>query len=143
MKQSPEALAYLESRGLRSAEMIDRFQLGFSNRTLGYRIPEKNRQAGEEVRTRLQKLGLLRESGHEHFRGSLVVPVFDESGDVAEIYGRKITPNLRKGTPLHLYLPGPHRGVFNVEALAASKEVILCEALIDALTLLVRAASGT
>ena len=50
------------------------------------------------------------------------------------MYGRKITPNLREGTPLHLYLPGPHRGVWNEAALAASKEIILCEALIDALT---------
>ena len=50
------------------------------------------------------------------------------------MYGRKITPNLREGTPLHLYLPGPHRGVWNEEALVASKEIILCESLIDALT---------
>jgi DNA primase len=34
-----------------------------------------------------------------------------------------------------LYLPGPHRGVFNEEALIASKEIILCESIIDALTL--------
>ena len=51
-----------------------------------------------------------------------------------EMYGRKVTPNLREGTPNHLYLPGEHRGVWNEEALAASKEIILCEALIDALT---------
>ena len=50
------------------------------------------------------------------------------------MYGRKITPNLREGTPNHLYLPGEHRGVWNEEALIASKDVILCEALIDALT---------
>ena len=50
------------------------------------------------------------------------------------MYGRKITPNLREGTPDHLYLPGEHGGVWNEEALAASKEIILCEALIDALT---------
>ena len=50
------------------------------------------------------------------------------------MYGRKITPGLREGTPLHLYLPGPHRGVWNEAALAVSKEIILCEALIDALT---------
>ena len=50
------------------------------------------------------------------------------------MYGRKITPGLRPGTPLHLYLPGPHRGVWNEAALAASKEIILCESLIDALT---------
>jgi hypothetical protein len=50
------------------------------------------------------------------------------------MYGRKITPNLREGTPNHLYLPGEHRGVWNEEALIASKEIILCESLIDALT---------
>jgi DNA primase len=134
LKQSPEALKYLESRGLRSSEMIDRFKLGFANRTLGYRLPAKNRVAGADMRGRLQALGVLRESGHEHFNGSVVIPVFNGSGEVVEMYGRKITPGLREGTPLHLYLPGGHRGVWNEEALIASKEIILCEALIDALT---------
>ncbi len=134
LKQSPEALAYLESRGIRSDEAIARFRLGFANRTLGLRLPEKNRKAGAEIRTRLQQLGVLRESGHEHFNGSLVIPVFDAGGNVVEVYGRKITPNLRPGTPLHLYLPGPHRGVWNGEALAEHREIILTESLIDALT---------
>ena len=134
LKQSPDALKYLESRGLKSAEMIDHFRLGFANRTLGYRLPDKNRVAGAELRGRLQKLGIYRESGHEHFNGSVVIPIFDLSGQVVQMYGRKITPNLRTGTPDHLYLPGPHRGVWNEAALAASKDIILCEALIDALT---------
>ena len=134
LKQSPEALKYLESRGLKSSEIIDRFKLGFANRTLGYRLPAKNRAAGAEVRGRLQELGIYRKSGHEHFNGSIVIPVFNSQGEVVEMYGRKITPNLREGTPDHLYLPGAHRGVWNEEALAASKEIILCEALIDALT---------
>jgi DNA primase len=130
LKQSPEALAYLESRGLRSPEAIERFRLGFANRTLGYRLPSK------AARERLQQLGLIRDSGHEHFNGSLVVPLFGEQGEVLGMYGRKITPEskLRKGTPLHLYLPGPHRGLFNLEGLRSSKTVILCEALLDALT---------
>jgi len=134
LKQSPEALAYLEQRGIRSDAAIEHFRLGFANRTLGLRLPAMNRKAGADVRTRLQRLGVLRESGHEHFNGSLVIPVMDATGNVQEVYGRKITSALRAGTPLHLYLPGPHRGVWNVEALAASKEIILCEALIDALT---------
>jgi DNA primase catalytic core len=134
LKQSPEALAYLEKRGLRGEELIGEFRLGFANRTLGYRLPEKNRKAGAELRGRLSRLGVLRESGHEHFNGSLVIPVFDSAGAVVELYGRKITPGLREGTPAHLYLPGPHRGVWNEAALAASKEIILCESLIDALT---------
>ena len=134
LKESPKALSYLEQRGLRSEEAIEKFKLGYANRTLGYRLPQKNRVAGAESRGRLQRLGVLRESGHEHFSGCLVIPVFDEHGAVTEFYGRKIVRGLHADIPLHLYLPGPHRGVWNVEALQASKEIILCEALIDALT---------
>jgi len=134
LKASPEALRYLEARGIRDAEAVERFRLGFANRTLGLRLPDKRRHDGAEIRARLEKLGLYRASGHEHFNGSLVVPVLDEAGNVTEVYGRKVTSRLREGTPLHLYLPGPHRGVWNVEALAHHKEIILCEALIDALT---------
>jgi DNA primase len=134
LKQSPEALKYLQSRGLEHPEMIDHFRLGFSNRTLCYRLPERNRKDGAEIRDRLQRLGIIRESGHEHFTGSIVIPIIDLDGNVTEIYGRKITEGLRQGTPLHTYLPGPHKGVWNEEALAISKEIILCESLIDALT---------
>ncbi|WP_400189915.1 toprim domain-containing protein [Massilia orientalis] len=135
LRQSPEALAYLASRGLDHPELVERFRLGYANRTLGLRLPEKSRLSGADIRARLQKVGILRESGHEHFNGSLVVPVFDETGHVSEIYGRKIRDDLRKGTPLHLYLPGAHRGVWNEAGLAqANGEIILCEALIDAMT---------
>ncbi|OEZ96193.1 CHC2 zinc finger domain-containing protein [Duganella sp. HH101] len=134
LKQSPEALAYLQARGLAHPDLIERFKLGYANRTLGLRLPEKNRAAGADIRARLQKIGIYRESGHEHFNGSLVVPVFDAAGDVTEVYGRKVRDDLRRGTPAHLYLPGPHRGVWNEAALATSPEIILCEALIDAMT---------
>jgi DNA primase len=132
--QSPEALDYLQRRGIGNEEAIRTFKLGFANRTLGYRLPEKNRAAGAELRGGLQRIGILRESGHEHFNGSIVIPVIAPTGEVTEVYGRKINDNLRTGTPMHLYLPGPHRGVWNAAALGTTKEVILCEALIDALT---------
>jgi DNA primase catalytic core len=134
LQDSPEALAYLAARGLDHPELLLRFRLGYANRTLGYRLPSKKLKAGREIRGRLQALGVLRESGHEHFNGSLVVPVFGEGGRVVEIYGRKIGERLRKGTPLHLYLPGPHRGVWNAGGLRDRGEVILCESLLDALT---------
>jgi DNA primase len=134
MKQGTEGIEYLHHRSLKNPEIIDRFKLGISNRTLCYRLPEKNRQTGRELREKLIKLGIMRASGHENFAGSLVIPIFDESGNVVDIYGRKLRNDLRKGTALHLYLPGPHKGVWNFSCLAASKEIILCEALIDALT---------
>jgi len=134
LKQTPEAQQYVVNRGLGSAEMIEQFRLGFANRTLTYRVPDKNRKQGKEQRGQLERLGILRESGHEHFNGSLVIPVFNLEGEVVEMYGRKIGRALRENTPLHSYLPGPMRGIWNEQALIASKEIILCEALIDALT---------
>jgi DNA primase catalytic core len=134
LKQSPEVLAYLAARGLDHPELIDTFLLGYANRTLGLRLPSKDGQTGLSIRTRLQRIGIYRETGHEHFNGSLTVPILDAAGNVTEIYGRKVRDDLRKGTPLHLYLPGPHRGIWNESGLVGAKEVILCEAIIDAMT---------
>jgi DNA primase len=139
LKASPEALDYLERRGLGNPELIEHFRLGFANRTLAYRLAPKQYKAGAEMRTALQRVGILRDSGHEHFNGSIVVPLFGASADgalrpVVGAYARKLLDNLRAGTPKHLYLPGPHRGVFNREGLEGQPEIILCEALLDALT---------
>jgi DNA primase len=137
LRESPDALDYLERRCLRHPEVIDRFRLGYANRTIGYRIPNKQRQAGEAVRSKLQAIGVLRDSGHEHFRGSVVVPVFDEDGEIVQLYGRRVgrarDRGSRDGTG-HLWLPGPRRGVWNRDALATSSEIIICQSIIDALT---------
>ena len=134
LKQSTEALDYLKVRGLTHPELIDHFRLGFANRTLGFRLPSKNRVEGKLIRAQLQDVGLFRASGHEHFNGSIVVPIMDKYNHIYGMYGRKIRNNLRKGTPKHLYLPGEHKGVFNQEGLKLDMEVVLCESIIDALT---------
>ena len=134
LTQSKAALDYLASRGLDDEQLVRRFRVGFADRTLGLRLPDRNRKEGAELRSRLQELGVFRkDSGHEHFNGSVVFPIVNGNDHVAEIYGRKITKGLRKGTPEHLYLPGPHHGIFNPEALR-KPEIILCESVIDALT---------
>jgi hypothetical protein len=73
-----EALRYLDSRGFTHPEMIERFQIGSANRTLGYRLPDGNRKEGAELRGRLQRLGIIRESWHKHYpsrrRGVYVHP---------------------------------------------------------------------
>ena len=130
--QTPAALAYLEKRGIRSEEAIKTFRLGFADRTLGLRLPQKNRQTGAAIRERLEKLGVYRESGHEHLNGCLVVPILGPDGAILGAYGRKIIESQSTGIK-HLYLPGPHRGLWNPACLG-SREVILCEALLDALT---------
>jgi len=53
LKTSPDALAYLESRGFTgaaAAEAIDTFQLGYANRTLGLRLPT-NTEIGKILMT--------------------------------------------------------------------------------------------
>ncbi len=132
--EAPEALGYLARRRIDHGEAIETFRLGYANRTLGYRLPAGDRREGAELRGRLQQFGIIRESGHEHFNGSLVIPVVN-GGEVTEVYGRKVRDDLRRGTPLHLYLPGPHRGVWNLDAFGVSDEIIVCESLIDALSL--------
>ena len=134
LTQSKAALDYLASRGLDDDKLVRRFRVGFADRTLGLRLPSRDSRKGAELRSRLQELGVFRkDSGHEHFNGSVVFPIVNGNDHVAEIYGRKITKNLRKGTPEHLYLPGPHHGIFNPEALT-QPEIILCESVIDAMT---------
>ncbi|MCF6312419.1 MAG: CHC2 zinc finger domain-containing protein [Verrucomicrobiales bacterium] len=132
--QSKAALDYLASRGLDDDDLVKKFRIGYADRTLGLRLPAANRKDGAAIRERLQELGVFRkESGHEHFNGSLVFPIVNGDEHVAEIYGRKITRGLRKGTPNHLYLPGPHHGIFNPDALK-KRDLILCESILDALT---------
>ena len=36
----------------------------------------------------------MRETGHEHFNGSVVIPIIAPSGEITEVYGRKITERL-------------------------------------------------
>jgi len=129
-KETSEAQAYLASRGLDYTEKLAHFQIGFADRTLGLRLPFKNRQDGERLRSRLIQLGVWRKSGHEHFNGCVVVPLRDETGATVSLYGRRL---ITQDGFTHLYPPGPHRGLFNPAALGWP-EIILCEAPLDALT---------
>ena len=73
---------------------------------------------------------------------ALVFPIIDAQGTVTEIYGRK-TNEKQKNKLYHLYLPGPHRGIWNPDCLkspvptegtTAERSIILTESIIDALT---------
>ncbi|MFD3242539.1 CHC2 zinc finger domain-containing protein [Rahnella perminowiae] len=146
---SPEAHEWLTRRGLNHPELVSHFRLGFAglhgvSGEAGI-LPSPASLEGKRLREKLAGLGVLRESTkQDHFRGSVVVPVIGWSesvnvahrGRVLQLYGRRTQPDYKilKGSPKHLYLPSPLAGVWNEEALKASSEIILCEALIDAMT---------
>ena len=125
-----------ESAGSEHAEMIERFRLGFANRTLGYRLPEKNRKAGAEIRGRLHE---ARHPARERARALQRVARDPDlrrrtgrvrrdvrAQDHAEAAARDAAAPVPAGAAPRRLQRGGARG--------EPKEVILCEALIDALT---------
>ncbi len=134
LKSNTDALAYLEKRGLTHAEIIDRFKIGFVDRSLGLRVPPKQgNKTGSTMRESLEAIGILRDTGHEHLRGCITFPLYNLQGEIVQVYGRRLD-NGGKSKQRHFYLPRPLAGVFNAEALQAYEEIILCESIIDALT---------
>jgi len=131
----PPAMRYLQQRKCFNAEAGKLFQIGYANRTLGYRIPPGKTAAGKRLKEQLTRLGVLRKkTGHEHLNGCVVFPIFDDQGNVAQMYGRRLTREAPGQSP-HLYLAGKHRAVWNAAALRNQKEWLLCESIIDGLTL--------
>jgi hypothetical protein len=138
LKESPEALDFLRKRGITNPDCIEQFRIGYANRTLGLKLPTKDKKAGREIRSRLEALNLFRpNSGHEHFNGCVVFPIHspDGTGCVVDIYGRKVGSHLRKGTPMDMFMATERKGVWNIQGFGVKDEIILCESLFDALLL--------
>lgn len=136
LSASAEAQTYLEKRGLLNPELIHHFKLGYANRTLGAMVSGHARPKEAALRAQLERVGLYRASHREHLTGCLTIPVRGMNGEVLELYGRRIEPP-KRGAPSHLYLPARpdgRRGVFNEPVFQASKHIILCESLVDALS---------
>lgn len=131
LERSDDARAWLAGHGI-GADTATRVGVGFSDRTLGLALPEGNRRAGALLRSRLQDLGVLRSTGHELFRGCVVIPVHDEHGVVVQLVGYRIgRARDERGTPAVLELPNVS-ALWNPTALAAS-EVLVAGSLLDGL----------
>jgi len=115
--ESPDAQAYLKGRGFINPDTWRAFRLGYAAGTLGAKAESR----------RLKAVGLMTATGKERFSGCITIPLLDGEA-VVGLYGRKI-----KGAG-HYYLPGPHRGLFNANHASKSKEIILTESILDALS---------
>ena len=134
LSNSKAAQFYLQKRGLDNPELIEQFQLGFCDRKINQILSSRSSVRGKAERLALRSAGILLDSGIERFAGSIVVPVINHD-QVLEVYGRKINEvKLRQGAAKHGYLPGSHQGVWNLEGIENQSEIILCESLIDAMT---------
>ena len=140
--QEPEGRAYLHERGLTDPALYATFCIGLASGSIFEAIPPEG-----DVLEDLKAIGILDDRGREHFRDCVVFPVFDAAGNVSELYGRKIHRACHAkgvGKLRHLYLPGPHRGIWNAAALRRPEDetphragasfftVLLTESILDA-----------
>lgn len=127
---------WLERRRIAVPEVLGRLGVGFSDRSLGLGLPARVRGRGDDVRGRLQGLGVLRASGHEHFRGCVTFPVLDADGAVVQLYGRTVVDDARLGAGPHRWLRSPRRGVWNRAGLVGGcGDVVVCGGIVDAVSL--------
>ncbi|MFA4796149.1 CHC2 zinc finger domain-containing protein [Leptospira kirschneri] len=129
------AKEYLKTRGVYEENILRKFRVGYADGTLieGF-LPSWDSKTGKEARRTLMEYGLLRETGREHFHGCIVFPLWNEEKRLVGGYGRVF-----KALSLdarHRYMRGPHQGIWNRESLEG-KDIVLCESVIDALTLYV------
>ncbi len=87
LMSSDDRDSILDSLGV-TLEFAEKIRIGLSDRTLGLQIPGRRWKAGLLMRSRLLEFGILRESGHEEFRGCAVIPILKEDR-ICSIFGRR------------------------------------------------------
>ena len=103
--------------------------IGFADRTLGRHIPLRVTKLGQTIRKQLEKLGVFRPNGREHFRGMVTMPLYSAAGDVTGIYGRRI--DLTNGGAREQHIG---QGIFNAAVLSQVDELIITDTVLDAWT---------
>ncbi len=121
-----KALAHLTQNCLLADDSL---RVGFSDRTLGTQLPSHHKKPGRDVRRLMQTVGILKDTGHETFRGMVTVPLLDASGKVTGIYGRRIDRQALGEAQATI-----GSGIFNGTALKGFDEIIVTDNVLDAWT---------
>lgn len=120
--ESITAQEYISSRGI-DPQLAKQYRCGFADGSLLERV---SRDSSDWQL--LKEIGIITEHDNEQFRNCVVFPLTAFNQFPVNIYGRAV----KKG--LHMYLPGPRRGLFNWSQAKNSEELILTESVIDALS---------
>lgn len=126
----PDGMKYLvKQRGIANVSHFKNYQLGYADGSLLEALPQD-----EDSLKLFKALGVLTDKGRELLHDCVVFPLFDDQGNVVNLYGRRVVD----GEVNHLYLPGPKVGLWNYQAAKRSQSILLTESVIDALTLIDR-----
>ena len=125
-----EGLQYLvKRRGINNVTQFKNYQIGYSDGSLLEALPQD--ESSIDV---FKALGVLTAKGRELFKDYIVFPLFDDQGNVVNLYGRRVVD----GRVNHLYLPGAKVGLWNYQSAKRSSSLLLTESVLDALTLIDR-----
>ncbi len=113
-----------------SIELATHLRLGVSHRTLGLTIPGRRWKAGLLIRTRLEELSLLRSTGHEAFRGCVVVPIV-RGGAITGLFARRLDRSREE-----FWASGLPTSVFEVASGDDAENVLVTSSILDALSVL-------
>ena len=134
---SPEIRRWFSKRKINiTDDLIERFCLGFADRTLCKAYKREMGRQSEIVRGALQVLGLLKPTGHQYFHGDVVFPLFDAGGHIVGAYGRRV---LHENRPNRVYFHHWFNGnatFFNRQALQDFECIIICKNPVEAVTLI-------
>ena len=129
LNTSKEARKYLENRKLWTPELLRAFRIGYADGSLVERLGKS------PLKKELRTLGVLTGSGRELMKGCIVVPIL-QGPAVVNLYSRRIEGDQ------HLYLPGARRGLFNAAGAKDAPRLVLCESILDALSLILMGEPG-
>lgn len=117
----PEALDYLQHRGLHDRRLMRQLKLGYApGGSLGRHLIGQGYSPDQ-----LRQAGLINLRGYDTFYQRIVFPCFDHHR-VSNLYGRSIS----QAAP-HRFLPRPKGGLFAWSILRFSPSVIVVEGLFD------------
>jgi len=135
--ETPGVWRWFEERKIfLTHEMVEKFRIGFADRTLCKDFRRNKGRQAELVRGALQQLGILKASGHQFLLGDAVVPLFDIDGRIVGAYGRRISPENRHNHIYHHHWEYRKPIFFNVGALTKFNQLIFTKNPFEALLLI-------
>ncbi len=99
--ENKAAIKQLFNLGI-SIQEIKKLKLGLCDRTLNKAVPKSLSCEGASIRGTLEVHGLIKPSGHEELRGCVTMPLYDENGLVAGIFGRRMAQYIRRNGRRHI-----------------------------------------
>ncbi|WP_010603620.1 hypothetical protein [Pseudoalteromonas maricaloris] len=97
--------------------------IGYCDRTMGTYIPNIKTAEGAAIRGSLRRSGLVKASGHELFRGCIVIPTVDNNDCVISAIGYRIGRIRNGGKPV-IYWQKPEPKAYVERGMAYAKALI-------------------